>query len=130
VLLGDSGGNTAGMRAVAQDLAPKWGDAAKIVHVPEYYNWTSSGGVRDFVINTLGIPEQQSEGVHDEYGLSAVMMASDPKIVRFDERVSANKATINSIALTPKDKTIENGKKIIEFRANVAVEAIKKALGK
>jgi creatinine amidohydrolase/Fe(II)-dependent formamide hydrolase-like protein len=129
VLLGDSGGNTAGLRAVAADLGPKWGDTARIVHVPEYYNWTSQGGVRDFVINTLGIPEKQSEGVHDEYGLSAVMMAADPKIIRFDERVAAKKTTINSISLEPKAKTIENGKKIVEFRANVAVEAIKKALG-
>ena len=128
VLLGDSGGNTAGLRAVAAELAPKWGDSARIVHVPEYYNWTSSGGVRDFVINQLGIPEKQSEGIHDEYGLSAVMMALDPKIIRFDERVSSNKATINSIALTPKDKAIENGKKIVEFRANVAVEAIRKVI--
>jgi creatinine amidohydrolase/Fe(II)-dependent formamide hydrolase-like protein len=128
VLLGDSGGNTAGLRAVAADLGPKWGDTARIVHVPEYYNWTSQGGVRDFVINTLGIPEKQSEGVHDEYGLSAVMMAADPKIILFDERVKAKKATINSISLEPKAKTIENGKKIVEFRANVAVEAIKKAL--
>ena len=128
VLLGDSGGNTAGLRAVAADLGPKWGDAARIVHVPEYYNWTSQGGVRDFVINTLGIPEKQSEGVHDEYGLSAVMMAADPKIILFDERVKAKKATINSISLEPRAKTIENGKKIVEFRANVAVEAIKKAL--
>lgn len=128
VLLGDSGGNTAGLRAVAADLGPKWGDAARIFYVPEYYNWTSKGGVRDFVINTLGIPEKQSEGVHDEYGLSAVMMAADPNIIRFDERVSARKATINSISLEPKATTIENGKKIVEFRANVAVEAIKKAL--
>jgi len=128
VLLGDSGGNTAGLRAVAAELAPKWGEDAHIYHVPEYYNWTSSGGVRDFVINQLGIPEKQSEGIHDEYGLSAVMMAFDPKIIRFDERVSSNKATINSIALTPKDKAIENGKKIVEFRANVAVDAIRKVV--
>jgi creatinine amidohydrolase len=128
VLLGDSGGNTAGLRAVAAELSPKWGDDAHIYHVPEYYNWTSSGGVRDFVINQLGIPEKQSEGIHDEYGLSAVMMAFDPKIIRFDERVSANKATINSIPLTPKDKAIENGKKIVEFRANVAVDAIRKVI--
>jgi creatinine amidohydrolase len=133
VLLGDSGGNTAGMRAVASDLSAKWGDKARIHHVPEYYNWTSQGGVRDFVINTLGIPEKQSEGVHDEFGLSAVMMASDPKIIRFDERVKAGKATINSITLAPRDKTIEMGKMIVEFRANVAVvainEAIRKAIG-
>ena len=128
VLLGDSGGNTAGLRAVAAELGPKWGEDAHIYHVPEYYNWTSSGGVRDFVINQLGIPEKQSEGIHDEYGLSAVMMAFDPRIIRFDERAASNKATINSIALTPKDKAIENGKKIVEFRATVAVDAIRKVI--
>ena len=128
VLLGDSGGDTAGLRAVAQELSAKWGDSARIVHVPEYYNWTSQGGVRDFVINTLGIPEKQSEGIHDEYGLTTVMMAFDPGIVRFDDRVKAKKATINSISLEPKAKAIADGKKIVEFRATVAVEAIKKAL--
>ena len=130
VLLGDSGGNTAGLRSVAQELSAKWaGQTTKIYHVPEYYNWTSTGGVRDFVINTLSVPEKQSEGVHDEYGLSAVMMAFDPNIIRFDDRVKAKKATINSISLEPKAKTIENGRKIVEFRATVAVEAIKKAIG-
>ncbi len=128
VLLGDSGGDTAGLRAVAQELSAKWGDSPRIVHVPEYYNWTSQGGVRDFVINTLGIPEKQSEGIHDEYGLTTVMMAFDPSIIRFDDRVKAKKATINSISLEPKAKAIADGKKIVEFRATVAVEAIKKAL--
>lgn len=128
ILLGDSGGNTAGLRAVAAELGPKWGDNARIYHVPEYYNWTNRGGVRDFVVNQLGIPENQSEGVHDEYGLSAVMMAADPKIILFDERVKAKKATINSISLEPKARTIENGKKIVEFRATVGVDAIKKAM--
>jgi creatinine amidohydrolase/Fe(II)-dependent formamide hydrolase-like protein len=129
VLLGDSGGNTAGMRAVAQDLSAKWsGSGARIHHVPEYYNWTSAGGVRQFVKDN-GIDENASaDGIHDEYGLTAVMMASDPKIVRFDERVAAGKATINGISIAPKDKTIEMGKKIVEFRANNGVEAIKKAL--
>ncbi|HXT31271.1 MAG TPA: hypothetical protein VN716_18365, partial [Vicinamibacterales bacterium] len=55
-------------------------------------------------------------------------MANDPKIVRYDERVAADKATINGIAIAPKEKTIEMGKKIVEFRAGVAVDAIKKAL--
>ena len=128
VLLGDSGGDTAGLRAVAQDLSAKWAGAARIVHVPEYYNWTSAGGVRDFVKKN-GIDENATaEGIHDEYGLTAVMMASDPKHVRYDERVAAGKATINGIDITPKEKTIEMGKKIVEFRANVGVEAIKKAL--
>ena len=128
VLLGDSGGDTAGLRAVAQELSAKWTGGARIFHVPEYYNWTSPGGVRQFV-NDNGIPENATaEGIHDEYGLTAVMMVNDPKIVRYDERVAAEKATINGIAIAPKEKTIEMGKKIVDFRAGVAVEAIKKAL--
>jgi creatinine amidohydrolase len=128
VLLGDSGGDTAGMRAVARELSAKWSSGARIHHVPEYYNWTSAGGVRQFVKDN-GIDENATaDGIHDEYGLTAVMMANDPKIVRFDERVAAGKATINGISITPKDKTIEMGKKIVEFRANTAVDAIKKAI--
>jgi hypothetical protein len=55
-------------------------------------------------------------------------MAYDPKMVRYDERVAAGKATINGVSIEPKEKTIEMGRKIVEFRANAAVEAIRKAL--
>ena len=128
ILMGDSGGNTAGMRAVAEDLSAKWAGAATIHHIPEYYNWTSRGGVRQFVLDN-GIPEKiNADGIHDEYGLTAVMMAADPKLIRFDERSAAGKTTINGVSILPKEKTIEMGRKIVEFRATVAVEAIRKAL--
>ena len=128
ILLGDSGGNTAGIKAVAAELSAKWTDA-KIHHVPEFYNWTSKGGVRDF-IQAQGVPEKSAnaDGIHDEYSLSAVMMAYDPRLINFDERVKAGKATINGVPLEPKDKTIEMGKKIVEFRATVGAEAIRKAI--
>ena len=128
VLMGDSGGNTAGMRAVAEELSAKWAGAASIHHIPEYYNWTGRGSVRQFVQDN-GIPEKMgADGIHDEYGLTAVMMAYDPKMVRFDERVAAGKTTINGVSIVPKEKTVEMGKKIVEFRANVAVEAIRKVI--
>jgi creatinine amidohydrolase/Fe(II)-dependent formamide hydrolase-like protein len=128
ILLGDSGGDTNGLKTVAQELGASWAGAAGIYHIPEYYNWTSKGGVRDFVTSN-GIPEKiNADGIHDEYGLTAVLMAYDPKLVRYDERVAAGKATINGISLVPKEKVIEMGRKIVEFRANVAVEAIKKAI--
>ena len=128
ILLGDSGGNTAGMRAVAEELSAKWAGAAAIHHIPEYYNWTGRGSVREFVSKN-GIDESKSDGIHDEYGLTAVMMAYDPKLIRLDERVKAGKTTINGVSIVPKEKTIDMGKKIVEFRVNVAVEAIRKALG-
>jgi creatinine amidohydrolase/Fe(II)-dependent formamide hydrolase-like protein len=128
ILLGDSGGNTAGLRAVSADLGPKWAGTATIHHIPEYYNWTSPGGVRQFVLDN-GIPEKiNADGIHDEYGLTAVLMAYATEAVRLDERLKAGKTTINGVSILPKEKTIEMGKKIVEFRASVAVEAIKKAI--
>jgi creatinine amidohydrolase/Fe(II)-dependent formamide hydrolase-like protein len=138
ILMGDSGGNTAGLRTVAQELSAKWAGSTGIFHIPEFYNWTNQQGtyatqyprgVRDFVVKN-GIDEKSPslDGIHDEYGLTAVMMAYDPKTVRYDQRVAAGKATINGVSIVPKEKTIEFGKKIVEYRATVAVEAIKKAL--
>lgn len=130
ILMGDSGGDQAGLRAVAESLSARWTAAgATIHHIPEYYNWTSRGGVRQFVLDN-GIPEKlNADGIHDEYGLTAVMMAADPKLVRLDERLAAGKTTINGVSIVPKEKTIEMGRKIVEFRASTAVEAIKKAIG-
>jgi len=129
MLMGDSGGDTAGLRAVAEQLSAKWAGTASIHHIPEFYNWGTPGGVRDFVQKS-GIPEKlNSDGIHDEYAITAVLMLADPKHVRLDERVAAGKATINGVDILPKEKTIEMGRKIVEFRADNAVAAIRKAIG-
>jgi creatinine amidohydrolase len=133
VLMGDSGGDTAGLKAVAEELTAKWGGNPTVHHIPEYYNWSQPGvpggpTVRKFTIES-GIPEKfDSDGIHDDYGLTSVLMAYDPKAVRLEQRIAANKTTINGISIVPKEKTIDFGKKVIEWRANIAVEAIKKAL--
>lgn len=125
-MMGDSGSNTAGMRAISQELTEKWKGSPGVYHVPEYYNWTSH--VRKFVTDN-GIPEKiNADGIHDEYGITATMMAYDPATVRFDQRVAANKATINGISIVPKDKSVEFGKKVVNFRADMAVTAITKIL--
>jgi creatinine amidohydrolase len=130
MLMGDSGGDAAGLRAVAAELAPKWaGTSAAIHHIPEFYNWGTPGGVRQFVQDS-GIPEKlNSDGIHDEYAITAVLMLADPQHVRLEQRVAAGKATINGVNILPKEKTIEMGRKIIEFRADHTVAAIRKAVG-
>jgi hypothetical protein len=40
----------------------------------------------------------------------------------------ANRATINGVSLLPMEKTIEMGKKIVELRTRLTVEAIQKAM--
>lgn len=133
VMIGDSGGNVAGLRTVAQELHAKWGGATGVYHIPDYYNWSQPGvpggpTVRQFTTQN-GIPEKfDSDGIHDDYGLTAVSMAYDLKAVRYDQRVAAGKTTINGVSIVPKEKTIEFGRKIVEWRADLTVEAIKKAL--
>lgn len=129
MLMGDSGGDVAGLRSVAEALSTKWAGTATIHHITEFYNWGTPDGVQKFVRDN-GIDEKlNSDGIHDEYGITAVLMASNPKHVRLEQRVAANKATINGVSIVPSERTIEMGRKIVEFRANHAVAAIKKALG-
>jgi creatinine amidohydrolase len=133
ILIGDSGGDTAGLKAVAQELTARWNGTPGVYHIPEYYNWSQPpvpGGptVRQFTTES-GIPEKfDSDGIHDDYGLTSVLMAGNPKNVRLEQRIASNKTTINGISIVPKEKTIEFGRKVVEWRANIAVEAIKKAL--
>jgi len=130
MLMGDSGGNTAGLGAVAEELSAAWAGTATIHHIPEYYNWTSRGGVRQFVLDN-GIPEQiNADGIHDEYGLTAVMMAYDPSTVRYDQRKAADRLTINGVDISDQAAVAAMGRRIVEFRANAAVEAIRQARGR
>lgn len=126
VLIGDSGGNQTGMKEVAAELSTKWaGGKTKIHFIPEFYNypavtqWLESKGIK-----------QVDEGHHDDLAMEAMMLAVDPTTVRMKERIAAGKFSINGIPLAPVDKTIDLGKRILDFRATVTVEAIKKAIGK
>ncbi|HEY7699840.1 MAG TPA: creatininase family protein, partial [Vicinamibacteria bacterium] len=53
----------------------------------------------------------------------------DPKTVRYQQRVVKGLDSINGIKLTPMEKTLEAGRKAIEWRANKTVEAIRKVTG-
>jgi creatinine amidohydrolase len=127
VLCGDSGGNLRHMQEVADTLTAKWkGDPSgtRIFHIAEYYNY---GEVEKFEQEVLDIHEKL-EGLHDDYYISSIIMVHDVNGVRLPERIKAGKATINGVSLTPAEKTIENGKKIVAFRTDATVKAIKKAL--
>jgi creatinine amidohydrolase len=127
VLLGDSGGNQRPMQEVAQALNAKWaGDpsGAAAHFIPEFYNYEE---VEKFQGDALGIHEKL-EGLHDDYYISSIIMVHDPNGVRMPERVKAGKFTINGVDLAPAEKTIENGRKIIAFRTEKTVAAIRKAI--
>lgn len=120
ILIGDSGGNQAGMKAVAEKLNSAWAGAAKVVYVPEFYDY---GGLAKWV-EGQGI-KQTPEGLHDDFVISSQMAAVDPTTIRAAERIKAGKFTINGVDLAPLEKTQEWGRKILDYRAERAVELIR-----
>lgn len=127
VLLGDSGGNQTPMQLVADALNAKWKNdptGARAFFIREYYNYDE---VEKFEQDVLGIHEKL-EGLHDDYYISAIIMVHDPDGVRMSERVKARKFAINGVSLAPAARTIQNGKRIVAFRTEKTVAAVKKAM--
>jgi len=132
ILMGDSGGNQTPMKEVAAALDEKYKAAGARFHfIPEYYDYTSV----QKMLQSSGIAEQieigasqGSDRIHDEYGIDALMALYDPKSIRIDQRTKANKTTINGVSLLPMSKTLEMGKKIVELRTKLTVDAIHKAM--
>ena len=127
ILMGDSGGNRRSMAAVVEALSTAWrGDGTGIYHIPEYYNYDD---VVDFQRDVLGVDEDpRLEGLHDDYYITSIIMNDDPQHVRLEQRIRAGKASINGISIVPLEKTLEHGRRIIEFRTDVTVEAIREAM--
>ena len=126
VLIGDSGGNQEGMKAVAAELNARWAGSSVRVHfIPEYYDYP---GVEKWLAEQ-GI-QQTPEGLHDDFAITAQMMVVDPATVRMKERIAAGKFRINGVDLAPAAKTIEWGRKIVDYRAKITASAIQKAIGK
>ena len=124
VLIGDSGGNQTGMKRVAADLSSSWaGGKTRVLYVPEYYDYT---GVTDW-LEREGV-KQTPEGLHDDFAITAIMMTVDPSSVRMKERLAVGNFRINGVELAPAEKTIEWGKKIVDYRAKITAEAIRKLI--
>jgi creatinine amidohydrolase/Fe(II)-dependent formamide hydrolase-like protein len=124
VMIGDSGGNQKGMKAVAGKLNKKWAGSRTRAHfIPEYYNYD---GVDQWLANQ-GI-NQRDEGLHDGLAVTAIMMTVDPTTVRMKQRIAADKFRINGIELAPAERTIELGKRIVDLRAEATVQAIRRAM--
>ena len=57
-----------------------------------------------------------------------MMAVTDPAQIRYDQRVAAGLASINGVPLEPLEKTVELGRKMVEFRAGYTAEAIRQAI--
>ncbi len=124
VLIGDSGGNQDGMENVAKKLNMKWKNMKVHIHyIPEYYDydgvevWLAKQGIK-----------QKDDGLHDDFIISASLAAIDPNLIRATERQKAGKFHINGIELAPLKNTVAWGERIMDFRTEQTVKAIRVAI--
>jgi creatinine amidohydrolase len=134
VLIGDSGGNTRGMQTVADTLTGQWKDSGvRVHHVAEYYEsdmW-SFDYLKEIGIKQMpDVKSASRAGVHDDYHYESIIATVDPRHIRVKERQAKGLFSINGVDMNPPEKTIENGKKLVEYRARLTVEAIRKAIGR
>jgi creatinine amidohydrolase len=125
ILIGDSGGNQNGQKAVAAKLNALWNGAPLVAHIPEYYDYAS---VQKMLVEAGVMKAGTSDGLHDDPAIALNMFITDPRSIRWDERVQAGKATIDGVSLADKAKATEIAKKIVAFRTERTVAAIQKAI--
>src|SRR4029453_3194042 len=109
----------------------------RVHFIPEYYAqdmWSYD------YLKTLGVhqrPDVRSEaraGIHDDYHYEAIMATVDPQTIARDkrlpqgQRLGAGLLSINGFNMSPPSQTVAHGKKLVEYRANFAVAAIRQAL--
>src|SRR4030095_16753726 len=136
VLLGDSGGNQRGMERVADAMNRRWsGERARVHYLREYYfedQWSYK------YLKTLGItqidktpppgetqdrPTAWRNGIHDDIYYEAQIAVQDPKLIRMEQRIKAGLFSLHGVELTPIEKTIEIGRKLAAYRAEITAKA-------
>lgn len=128
VMIGDSGGNQRGMAAATTKLNTRWAATGARFHfIEDFYNpgWEAT---ENYTRTILGVDQTRDDGYHDDIWVTAMMMATDPDQVRFDERVAAGLASINGVAITPLSDAVKLGRKMLAFRAQLTVDAINQSL--
>jgi len=123
-LIGDSGGNQSGQRAIADSLNKKWGGTPLVAHLQEYYDYASVKKM----LEEKGLKAGKSDGLHDDPEITYNMMIDDPNSVRLDARIKAGKAMIDSVSLKDKKKNMEWARMIVDFRTQVTIDAMNKAI--
>lgn len=129
ILIGDSGGNQAGLRTVAAMLNEEWANTEVRVHyVPDYYtvgyqkygdfyNWLEGQGEKPGDIG-------QHAGITD----TSQLMAIDPKLIRLDKRAPGGSYWVSGVLGNPTRASIAYGRKGLELKIEAAVAQIKQLM--
>ena len=127
IMIGDSGGNQAGQKAVADKLTAQFAGAAFVATIPGYYTAPPStpNVLRQLGVTKDGMPD---DGLHDSPGITLNMLLTEPNSVRWQARVKTKKATINGVDISNLNRSREWARAIVDARATRTVELIKQAI--
>jgi creatinine amidohydrolase len=127
VFLGDHGGDLKPMEEAAKVLNEKWkGNGAKAIFIEKYGNNVPDEGCCGHPGEEVVGIHENIEGLHDSYMMSAMIMTLDVNSVRLPERIKAGKTSTNAVSLLPLEKTLADGRKLIDFRAEATAREIRK----
>ena len=112
------------MKQVASELTTRWNGKPGVHFIPEFYDYPAA---TKYAEAEMGI-KQGDEGIHDDYVITSIIMTVDPNQVRLKQREAKGKASINGVSITPVERTIEHGRRLVSYRADQTVAAIKRAL--
>jgi creatinine amidohydrolase/Fe(II)-dependent formamide hydrolase-like protein len=124
VLIGDSGGNQAGQRKVAETLSRQWaGSGVRVHHVPDYYTAGAPAGPFARWLRERGLTDGEI-GQHAGAADTSLLMAVDPRLVRAD-RLSAGERAGSGVSGDPAKATADYGRKGLELKIDAAVAQIR-----
>ena len=135
-IMGEDGGAQTPMDQVAKEIAAEWGASSptKIAYIAEYYRedpWSCNYLRKDLNIQQQPLDYCSGGGgviYHDDYHYSAIIATVDPDQIRVQQRRDAGLLSVNGVDLDPLTKTILTGWKLIDYRTDITVRAIQKAL--
>lgn len=121
VLLGDSGGNQPGQKAVAEALNKEWASTrARVHHVEAYYNANGS----DEWLRQQG-ETTESIGTHASIADTSQLLALYPEGVRRARLASGRANDGSGVSGDPTRATVAYGKKGLELKIATAVRVIR-----
>jgi creatinine amidohydrolase/Fe(II)-dependent formamide hydrolase-like protein len=125
LLIGDSGGNQAGMKKGRRRPQRPVGPTARtrVHYIPEYYEdesldqWLEDQGIKEI-----------DEGFHDSFEMEAQMLLVDPTTVRMKERIAAGQVPDQRRRPGAGGEDRRVGPEDRELQADLTVAAIRKSL--
>ena len=125
VLIGDSGGNQAGMEEVADKLNKEWAeDEIRVHHVAE---WFFSRSFREWLIDQ-GYSEE-TIGRHAGLLGTSTMLAVAPEHIRQNIMSDREKTDVPGVNGDPTDSTVEIGRKGMDLQFEAAMTQLRELLG-